>query len=115
MHNAAYRALGMGHSYGTHSSDTLDEFRRLSQEPEFGGAAVVQPFKIRILPLLARMSSHARAIGSVNTIAPVRELLSDGSIPHEETLLTRLNRSGPVKALYGDNTDWIGIRACFAQ
>ncbi|TKA71576.1 hypothetical protein B0A55_07672 [Friedmanniomyces simplex] len=111
MHNAAYKACGMPHTYGKHSSDTLDDFQRLAREPDFGGAAVVQPYKTGVLPLLSGLSSHASVIGSVNTILPIRELGEDGSIPDQLGLLSQMNRSGPVKALYGDNTDWIGIRA----
>ncbi|TKA63392.1 hypothetical protein B0A55_10474 [Friedmanniomyces simplex] len=111
MHNAAYTACGMPHTYGQHSSDTLDDFQRLAREPYFGGAAVVQPYKTGVLPLLSGLSSHASVIGSVNTILPIRELGEDGSIPDQLSLLSQMNRSGPVKALYGDNTDWIGIRA----
>ncbi|KAF2771187.1 quinate utilization gene repressor [Teratosphaeria nubilosa] len=112
MHNAAYAACGMSHTFGTHSSPNLDDFKRLSQDHHFGGAAVVQPYKTGVMPLLDGLSSHARAIGSVNTIIPVRRLQPDGSIPDELELLSQCNKSGPVKALYGDNTDWIGIRAC---
>lgn len=115
MHNAAYSACGMPHTYGTHSSSTLDDFKRLAREHHFGGAAVVQPFKTGVVPLLDGLSSHATAIGSVNTIIPVRELTSDGAVPNELRILSELNRSGPVKALYGHNTDWIGIRACLRR
>ncbi|KAK5718613.1 hypothetical protein LTR15_008346 [Elasticomyces elasticus] len=111
MHNAAYRACGMSHTFGTHSSDTLEDFKKLSRESNFGGAAVVQPFKTGVLPLLDGLSSHANAIGSVNTIMPVRELTEDGGIPDRLGLLAQMNRGGPVQALYGDNTDWIGVRA----
>ncbi|WPG98741.1 Hypothetical protein R9X50_00153500 [Acrodontium crateriforme] len=115
MHNAAYSACGMPHNYGMHSSPTLDEFRRLSHQHDFGGSSVVQPYKTGVVPLLDGMSSHAKAIGSVNTIIPVRELREDGSIPSELDLLKQVNRTGPVKALYGYNTDWIGIRACLRR
>ncbi|KAK4547735.1 hypothetical protein LTR36_000693 [Oleoguttula mirabilis] len=37
MHNAAYGACGMPHTYGTHSSSSLDDFKRLAREPHFGG------------------------------------------------------------------------------
>lgn len=115
MHNTAYRALGMPHTYRAHSSSTLDDFRRLSREESFGGAAIVQPYKTVVIALLKGLSSHAKAIGSVNTIVPVRELADDGSIPDELRLFSQLNRRGPVKALYGHNTDWIGIRACLRR
>lgn len=115
MHNTAYAACGMPHTYGTHSSSTLDDFKRLAREPHFGGAAVVQPYKTGVVPLLDGLSSHARAIGSVNTIIPVRHLDPDGTLPNDISLLSQVNRSGPVKALYGHNTDWIGIRACLRR
>jgi 3-dehydroquinate dehydratase type I len=106
MHNTAYAACGMSHNFGTHSSSTLDDFKRLSREHHFGGAAVVQPYKTGVMPLLDALSSHAQAIGSVNTIIPVRQLREDGSIPDEKTLLLQRNQRGSVKALYGHNTDW---------
>lgn len=115
MHNSAYTACGMPHRFGTHSSPSLEEFKRLSKDHHFGGAAVVQPYKTGVIPLLDGLSSHAKAIGSVNTIIPVRELDPNGGIPNEVQMLSQCNKSGPVKALYGHNTDWIGIRACLRQ
>lgn len=104
MHNAAYKACGMPHRYFTHSSSNLEDFRRLARDHHFGGAAVVQPYKTGVMPMLDGLSPHARAIGAVNTIVPVRELDANGSIPSELVLLSQLNRSGPVQALYGQNT-----------
>jgi len=104
MHNTAYKACGMAHNYFQHSSPDLVDFKRLIRNPHFGGVAVVQPYKTGVIPLLDGLSPHARAIGSVNTIIPVRELEADGTIPSELVLLTQRNRSGPVKALYGQNT-----------
>ncbi|GAB1741156.1 hypothetical protein NU219Hw_g6400t1 [Hortaea werneckii] len=115
MHNAAYQACGMPHTYGTHSSPDLEDFKRLSRDHHFGGAAVVQPYKTLVVPLIAGMSSHAKAIGSVNTIVPIREYTKQGSVPDEQELLGQANRSGEVLALYGHNTDWIGIRACLRR
>ncbi|KAK4570416.1 hypothetical protein LTR86_002496 [Recurvomyces mirabilis] len=115
MHNAAYRACGMQHTYSKHSSPDLKDFEMLCQQPDFGGAAVVQPYKTGVLPLLKGLSSHAKAIGAVNTILPVREFVQDSRMPTSTQLLLQANKSGPVKALYGDNTDWIGMRACLRR
>lgn len=57
-------------------------------------------------------SYHAKAIGAVNTIIPLRIIPNvhlDGST---KSLLKQANnrgKSGPICAHYGDNTDWIGI------
>ena len=115
MHNAAYQACGMAHKYGTHSAPSLDDFKRLSKDPDFGGAAVVQPYKVEVLPLLQGLSTHAKAIGSVNTVIPLRKLTGDGHVPSELEMMSQSNRTGPVVGLYGHNTDWIGIRACLRR
>ncbi|EME88513.1 uncharacterized protein MYCFIDRAFT_125938 [Pseudocercospora fijiensis CIRAD86] len=118
MHNAAYEACGMLHSYRTHSASTLDNFVTLVQDHDFGGAAVVQPFKTRTIPMMDILSPHAKAIGALNTVIPLR----DDSVIHalhtgasETGIFHSRNLTGPVKALYGDNTDWIGIRACIRR
>jgi shikimate 5-dehydrogenase len=64
-----------------------------------------------VIPLLHSMSPHARAIGAVNTLIPIRNLETgtDNSLDMEKS------RSGPVKGLHGDNTDWIGICNCIRR
>lgn len=104
MHNAAYAACGMSHEFTTFSSPSLDELERLIHEHNFGGSAVVQPYKTSVVPLMTVLSAHAKAIGAVNSIIPIRELLDDGSVPDELRIMSSRNRSGPVKALWGDNT-----------
>jgi shikimate 5-dehydrogenase len=112
MHNAAYRVCGMPHTYQVHVTPTLDDIRTLVRDPHFGGCSVSLPFKLEVMALTRTLSCHARAIGAVNTLIPVRQLLDDGTIPNNLDLFKERNRSGPVKALYGENSDWLGVRSC---
>jgi len=98
MHNAAFKVYGMPHNYGICETSTINDFLAVAQSPSFGGASVALPFKLEIIPLLHTLSDHAKAIGAVNTVIPLRSTNNDST----ETPL----------ALHGDNTDWIGIRTC---
>jgi shikimate 5-dehydrogenase len=60
--------------------------------PDFGGASVTYPHKLRIRSLLHSISPRAEKIGAVNTVV-VREVSDE-------------------RRLLGDNTDWEGIKAC---
>ena len=94
-----------------------NRFKQLMQESDFGGTAVGQPFKIRAISLTHSLSRHARAIGAINTIVPIRHVNDGDSIPDADDveLFQERNQAGPVRALFGDNTDWIGIRACIRR
>lgn len=96
MHNAAYEAYGVPHHYSIQQAESINDLLHIVQDPNFGGASIALPFKLEIIPLLHSISDHARAIGAVNTIVPIR---SHGG-------------EGAQAALHGDNTDWIGIRTC---
>lgn len=118
MHNAAYRACGMPHHFDRIETSQLDDsIKQLLRQPNFGGTAVSQPFKVDALALTHAVSKHARAIGAINTLLPIRHLNRDGTIPDVESfeLFQERSQSGPVKALFGDNTDWIGIRSCIRR
>lgn len=115
MHNAAYKACGMPHHFERLQTSTLNTLQELVQDDNFGGTAISQPFKLEVISLVHSMSRHARAIGAVNTLIPVRYVNEDGSIPGDLELFMERNQSGPIKALYGDNTDWIGIRSCIRR
>lgn len=108
MHGAAYKVCGMQHDYRIHQTSSVDDLLRLIQDPNFGGSAINQPFRVEIMPHLATLSYHARAIGAVNTIIPLR-VLPDNTPQFLVTQAAERKRAGPTLALYGDNTDWIGI------
>ncbi|USP78918.1 quinate repressor [Curvularia clavata] len=118
MHNAAYRACAMPHRFDRVVTLELDDkIQQLLRQPNFGGTAVSQPFKVEAIALTHSVSKHAQAIGAINTLLPIRHLNADGSVPDAESyeLFQERNQSGPVRALYGDNTDWIGIRSCIRR
>lgn len=109
MYEAAFRALGMPHRFQIKQSPSLQDLQVLSADPNFGGCAIALPYKTEVIALLHSMSPHAMAIGAVNTIIPIRALYN-GELPEGFDYRLQRNRSGPIKALYGENTDWIGMR-----
>lgn len=94
LHNTAFETLGLPHKYELLETATVgQEIKAALASPDFGGASVTIPYKLDIIPLLDSLSPAAEAIGAVNTVIP-RAATSGGS--------------GHI--LYGDNTDWLGIR-----
>ncbi|KAI7334057.1 hypothetical protein KC315_g3934 [Hortaea werneckii] len=104
MHNSAFGFCGMPHVYQTFQAPSLQQLKHLLYGKTFGGASISAPFKEDVMAIVDHLSPEARAIGAVNTLIPLRSKAL-------ESVLDR-NRAGPVEALYGDNTDWIGIHTC---
>lgn len=100
MHNEAYAACGMPHSFNLLQTDDFGGFHRLLEDTECGGVIVSLPFKTTVLPLLDQMSPEAREIGAVNTVTVAKHRNELGS---RQIVLT------------GHNTDHIGIRKCIQQ
>ncbi|KAJ5096618.1 hypothetical protein N7456_007339 [Penicillium angulare] len=111
MHKAAYNELGLEHSYQVFETTTLQNIKEITSSPHFGGASISLPFKASILPSIDIKSSHATAIGAINTLLPLRDSLESDKFSLEYQASQR-NRAGPVIGWYGDNTDWLGIFEC---
>jgi shikimate 5-dehydrogenase/shikimate kinase len=104
MHNAAFELLGMPHRYSIFLEESMDKLFEMTKDPNFGGASITAPFKTAIIPKLDFLSDEAKAIGAVNTLLCLKS-------PSIDSLLDR-NTAGPTVALFGENTDWIGIHTC---
>ncbi|TFK60653.1 Pentafunctional AroM protein [Pluteus cervinus] len=92
LHNTAFETLGLPHKYELLETPSVnDDIKQAISAVDFGGASVTIPYKLDVIPLLDELSPAAQIIGAVNTIVP---------------------RTGPdgSRILYGDNTDWLGIR-----
>ncbi|KAE8144700.1 type I 3-dehydroquinase-domain-containing protein [Aspergillus avenaceus] len=111
MHNAAFDHCGMSHTYSIPEASSLASLDQLSRDPHFGGASVVQPWRVQISQRLASRSRHAEAIGAINTIMPLRARAGETMFPLQEQA-TRRNQAGRVLGWYGENTDWVGIMTC---
>ncbi|ETS83083.1 hypothetical protein PFICI_04959 [Pestalotiopsis fici W106-1] len=110
MHRAAYEALMMPHSFDARACDRLEELDRLRREPDFGGAQLTAPFKVVMMDHVDHLSTHAKAIGAVNTLLPLRGE-SSSILEHAN----RRNRAGSANKFYGDNTDWSSIMTCLRR
>lgn len=114
MHNAAFRQCGLSHTYSIPESHSLSALDHLGRDPNFGGASIVQPWRVEVFHRLTAKSRHAEAIGAVNTIMPLRGR-ADGTIFSLQEQASRRNQAGPVLAWYGENTDWVGIMSCISR
>lgn len=110
MHRAAYEALVMPHSFDARDCDRLEELDRLRREHDFGGAQLTAPFKVVMMDHVDHLSTHAKAIGAVNTLLPLRGE-SSSILDHANTR----NRAGSANKFYGDNTDWSSIMTCLRR
>ncbi|KAF9887212.1 hypothetical protein FE257_010466 [Aspergillus nanangensis] len=99
MHNAAYKAYSLPHTYSVLQSDRFDDVRTLLQDSDHGGVAISLPYKTRVLPFLGYISPDAQDIQAVNTVVMSRECDTTNCDQHKTILK-------------GYNTDYIGIREC---
>ncbi|GKU12881.1 unnamed protein product [Fusarium langsethiae] len=104
MHEAAFELLGMPHHYNIYTKDSMDDLFELVKDVKFGGASITAPFKTAVIPKMDFLSEEAKAIGAVNTMICLKS-------PTMDSLLDK-SAAGPTVALFGENTDWIGIHTC---
>lgn len=114
MHNAAFRSCGMSHTYKIPEPASLAALHTLGRDPNFGGASIVQPWRVQVFRQLSSKSRHAEAIGAVNTIMPLRAR-ADGTVFPLQEQAGRRNQAGRVAAWYGENTDWVGVMVCLSR
>lgn len=98
VHQAAFDAIHLPHRYSKKWSSQIREIQPYFEQPEFGGAALSQPFKVESLQLCDTLSSHARFIGAINTITT-----------------TRLPGTLATASIHGDNVDWVAIHTCLSK
>jgi shikimate kinase len=100
MHNAAYTACGLPHSYDAYKPTQLYQVQALLENPDYGGLAVSLPYKSAILPFLDEIRPDARDINAVNTVVLERQYEPNGT---------------EVTVRKGYNTDYIGVRHCIQK
>ncbi|KAJ3067038.1 3-dehydroquinate dehydratase (3-dehydroquinase), partial [Quaeritorhiza haematococci] len=114
LHNAGFKALGLPFTYRLFETDDVEKVRELvrnrraspgaGEEEIMGwsGASVTIPLKEAVIKaggIPDLVSPAATAIGAVNTL---------GSVAEED-------REDGKRVVWGDNTDWLGIRACIEK
>lgn len=108
MHNSAYKAVGLPHDYAPVNVDSWENIRSMAQASDFGGASIAQPWKVKIVQKLSHLSEHARWIGAINTLIPMRGEHEYGKGTGDQAIYR--NRGGFVFGFYGDNSDWLSIQ-----
>ncbi|KAI0482155.1 hypothetical protein GGR56DRAFT_670068 [Xylariaceae sp. FL0804] len=110
MHRAAYEHYMMPHTFDAKRCTQMEEIIKIRTEPGFGGASLVAPFKVSMMSRVDHLSSHATAIGAVNTLLPLR-----GQTPSILDHANARNQAGSTDRFYGDNTDWSSIMTCLSR
>ncbi|KAB5572658.1 putative quinate pathway repressor protein QutR [Coniochaeta sp. 2T2.1] len=114
MYRAAFAHMGMPHTWRSKNISSIEEIEDLIKDDNFGGSAIAQGHKMTVLPYISLMSEHAKIIGAVNTLIPIRCAWEGCYTPPSQFWLDR-GRAGPIKGIYGDNTDWRGVYGCISK
>jgi shikimate 5-dehydrogenase len=110
---AAYTFFGLPHN--THTG-SIDGLRDLLNDSFLGGVSMLNPgYKISIAPLVSSYSEHAKNIGAINTIIPIRGQSFAGVTTPPPDFWRQRNTPNKVVGLYGENTDWLSISECIKR
>jgi shikimate 5-dehydrogenase/shikimate kinase len=113
LHRAAYRFFGLPHSA---HSQSIDSLRDLPNDELLGGASILNPgYKMCTLPFISSFSEHAKNIGAINTIIPIRGQSFKGVATPPPDFWRQRNTPNKVVGLYGENTDWLSISECIRR
>lgn len=95
VHGEAYKAIGLSYQYYPLECDNFwPNFQKLMSSPNFGGTAIIMPFKLEALQYVDTMSNHVKVIGALNTVIAQRDA----------------NEPNKITGVRGENTDWLGVR-----
>ncbi len=100
----------MPHTFDARQCKSIEEVDLLRSGHSFGGASLAAPFKVAIMSRVDYLSSHATAIGAVNTLLPLRGKTSS-ILDHANAR----NTAGTASKFYGNNTDWSAIVTCLRR
>ncbi|KAH3683960.1 hypothetical protein WICPIJ_005062 [Wickerhamomyces pijperi] len=71
LHTTGYQSLGLHHTFERFETESVSEIEKLINSPDFGGAAVTIPNKLKVMELIDELDESAKLIGAVNTINPL--------------------------------------------
>ncbi|KAK5694393.1 hypothetical protein LTR17_024843 [Elasticomyces elasticus] len=114
MYKAAFERYGLAHRMEYTSAASVQDLLTSTRDGSFGGACISFPFKETVSEVCTMRSTHADAIGSVNSILPIR-FVADADPYDLMAQASRRNRRGPSVGLYGDNSDWLAFHACIRR
>lgn len=95
IHEAAYAAMGLEYTFRPLECTLLmPQLAELEKMENFGGAAIIMPFKLEALKHVDSMLNHVKVIGALNTIVARRSV----------------EQPNKIVGVRGENTDWLGMR-----
>jgi len=109
MHGTAFEFYGLTHHLQHCDVSSFEDALKFVRNDRCGGCCISFPFKEAAFTACTALSSHAMAIGSVNTIIPLRKLNGNDKTKDLTEQAAQRNKAGPVVGLYGDNNDWQGF------
>jgi shikimate-5-dehydrogenase len=93
IHNTGFEHHDLNYNYKITEVDTVEDCLPFISREDFGGASVTMPYKLEVSQYCDVLTTEAKLLGAVNTLA----------VQH--------GKNGE-RSIEGDNTDWSGILNC---